>query len=57
MKMFFFERWLLNLLEENVKRTSDEFFEIRRVKDAFDKVEIFYQNMDKLEKILKRKDD
>lgn len=58
MEIFLMEKWFLNILEENVKRTSNEFFEIQRIKDAFIRVEKFYKSMENLEayrKMLKRK--
>lgn len=58
MEKFLMEKWILDILEENVKRTSDEFFEIQRIRDAFIRVEKFYKSMENLEsykKMLERK--
>ena len=58
MEKFLMEKWILDILEENVKRTSDEFFEIQRIRDAIIRVEKFYKSMEDLEsykKMLERK--
>lgn len=58
MEKFLMEKWILDILEENVKRTSDEFFAIQRIRDAFIRVEKFYKSMEDVDayrKFLKRK--
>ena len=51
MEKFLMEKWILDILEENVKRTSDEFFEIQRIRDAFIRVEKFYKSMEDLHQL------